>query len=150
MDIKRDLLFRSRTLCKIHTDDFTSPLTVKITTEVTKTRREEIDLETGRKMSWVETSEREVVDITGASSGRKPMGDRLNLPKVPTTASATTKDVNKLAPEIIDLTKSPAVDEDRLMPATISRRSSNRSRSRSPRMLNSNSGTIGRRLPLLR
>eukprot|EP00088_Acartia_fossae_P065162 TRINITY_DN8029_c0_g1_i1.p1 TRINITY_DN8029_c0_g1~~TRINITY_DN8029_c0_g1_i1.p1 ORF type:complete len:255 (-),score=37.38 TRINITY_DN8029_c0_g1_i1:173-937(-) len=132
---------------------FSSPLQVRIITEVTKTRREEIDLETGRKKSWVETSEREVVDITGTTSARKPLGERSNIPRPVRTA--TTKDATKLAPEVIDLTESPGVEGDNLTTAA-RRRSSNRSRSRSPRIFSTISSTgvttkkTTTRTPLLR
>ena len=44
---------------------FSSPLTVKVRKEVARERREELDLETGRRRSWVETREYEVLDLTG-------------------------------------------------------------------------------------
>ena len=44
---------------------FTSPLTVKVYEEVKETRKEEVDLETGRRRSWVESREFEVLDLTG-------------------------------------------------------------------------------------
>ena len=44
---------------------FSSPLTVKVRKEVARERREELDLETGRRRSWVETREFEVLDLTG-------------------------------------------------------------------------------------
>ena len=44
---------------------FSSPLTVRVRKEVVRERREEMDLETGTWRSWVETREREVLDLTG-------------------------------------------------------------------------------------
>ena len=44
---------------------FSSPLTVKVRKEVARERREEVDLETGSRRSWVETRELEVLDLTG-------------------------------------------------------------------------------------
>ena len=38
---------------------------VKVRKEVARERREELDLETGRRRSWVETREFEVLDLTG-------------------------------------------------------------------------------------
>ena len=37
--------------------DFSSPYRVKVVKEVAKQRREEVDLDTGRRRSWVETTE---------------------------------------------------------------------------------------------
>ena len=37
--------------------DFSSPYRVKVVKEVAKQRREEVDLDTGRRRSWVETIE---------------------------------------------------------------------------------------------
>ena len=39
------------------TMDFSSPYHVKVVKEVAKQRREEVDLDTGRRRSWVETTE---------------------------------------------------------------------------------------------
>ena len=44
---------------------FSSPLTVRVRREVARERREEVDLETGSRRSWVETRELEVLDLTG-------------------------------------------------------------------------------------
>ena len=44
---------------------FSSPLLVKVRKQVARERREELDLETGRRRSWVETREFEVLDLTG-------------------------------------------------------------------------------------
>lgn len=45
--------------------NFSSPLTVKVRKEVARERREEVDLETGTRRSWVEVRELEVLDLTG-------------------------------------------------------------------------------------
>ena len=45
--------------------EFSSPLVVKVRKEVTTERREEVDLETGRRRSWVESKEFDVLDLTG-------------------------------------------------------------------------------------
>ena len=47
--------------------DFSSPYRVKVVKEVAKQRREEVDLDTGRRRSWVETIEVEVLDLCGKS-----------------------------------------------------------------------------------
>ena len=44
---------------------FTSPLVVKIRKEKETRRLEEVDLDTGRRRSWVETTEHDVIDLTG-------------------------------------------------------------------------------------
>ena len=48
--------------------EFSSPLVVKVRKEVAKERREELDLETGTRRSWVESREFEVLDLTGMIS----------------------------------------------------------------------------------
>jgi len=64
---------------------FSSPYCVKIKKEVIKKRKVEVDLETGRKKSWVESLEQEVLDLTGEASAKKqkmvrsPMMDRTNF-----------------------------------------------------------------------
>jgi len=62
---------------------FSSPYCVKIKKEVIKRRKVEVDLETGRKKSWVESLEQEVLDLTGEASAKKPirspMMDRTNF-----------------------------------------------------------------------
>ena len=45
--------------------EFSSPLVVKVRKEVAKERREEFDLETGKRRSWVEAREFDVLDLTG-------------------------------------------------------------------------------------
>jgi len=53
---------------------FTSPLYVKVYEEVLKTRKEEVDLETGRRRSFVEEKKFEVLDLTGErGSQRTPL-----------------------------------------------------------------------------
>ena len=47
--------------------DFSSPYRVKVVKEVAKQRQEEVDLDTGRRRSWVETIEVEVLDLCGKS-----------------------------------------------------------------------------------
>jgi len=44
---------------------FTSPYVVKMRKEKETRRLEEVDLDTGRRRSWVETTEHDVIDLTG-------------------------------------------------------------------------------------
>ena len=54
--------------------DFSSPYRVKVMKEVAKQRREEVDLDTGRRRSWVETTEVEVLDLCGELPDRPKPG----------------------------------------------------------------------------
>ena len=45
--------------------NYSSPYKVKLLREVSRQRKEEVDLETGRRRSWVETTEFDVLDLTG-------------------------------------------------------------------------------------
>lgn len=47
---------------------FSSPLVVKKKTFTEKHRREEVDLETGKRRSWIEIENKELIDITGEAS----------------------------------------------------------------------------------
>ena len=47
---------------------FSSPLVVKTKTVTESRRKEEVDLETGRKRSWIEDTSRDLIDITGQPS----------------------------------------------------------------------------------
>ena len=61
--------------------DFSSPYTVKVRKELESQRMEEVDLDTGRRRSWVETKEFEVFDLTGdtpARPKRSPLVDKSN------------------------------------------------------------------------
>ena len=72
-------------LAEMEPTNFSSPYQVKICKEKLVHRREEVDIETGRRRSWVEEEEREVYDLTG-DTPMKP----LPLPKrkVPGSQSA--------------------------------------------------------------
>jgi len=59
-----------------HETDFSSPYRVKVVKEFSKQRREEVDLETGRRKSWVEVQEFEVFDLTGGDSPAKKVDPR--------------------------------------------------------------------------
>ena len=52
-------------------EDYSSPYRVKVVKEVSKQRKEEVDLETGKRKSWVETTEFEVLDLTGGTPVKK-------------------------------------------------------------------------------
>jgi len=69
--------------CSNRVENYSSPLVVKVVKEVSKQRKEEVDLETGKRRSWVETTEFEVYDLTGDSPTKKPS---LSLSKSPLKA----------------------------------------------------------------
>lgn len=46
---------------------FSSPYKARLITEQIQLQREEVDLETGKKVTWYETKEQEYVDLTGSS-----------------------------------------------------------------------------------
>ena len=56
---------QSEELGERQTVNYSSPYKVKILREVSRQRKEEVDLETGRRRSWVETKEFDVLDLTG-------------------------------------------------------------------------------------
>jgi len=66
--------------CPNQMESYSSPYTVKVVKQVAKQRKEEVDLETGKRKSWVETTEFEVLDLTGETP---PMKKRLSLNKSP-------------------------------------------------------------------
>ena len=45
--------------------EYSSPLRVRVLKEVERVRREEVDLDTGKRRSWLETNEYEVLDLCG-------------------------------------------------------------------------------------
>jgi len=54
-------------------ETYSSPYRVKVRKEVSKQRKEEVDLETGKRKSWVETTEFEVLDLTGETPAKKKL-----------------------------------------------------------------------------
>jgi len=68
-------------------NDYSSPYRVKVVKEVSKQRKEEVDLETGKRKSWVETTEFEVLDLTGETPVKKS--------KLPLLSKSPLKDSNK-------------------------------------------------------
>jgi len=49
---------------------FSSPYVVKVMKEKESRRLEEVDLDTGRRRSWVETTEHDVIDLTGRTPAK--------------------------------------------------------------------------------
>jgi len=56
---------------------YSSPLVVKVKTLTEKHRRVEVDLETGKRRSWIETENKELIDITGEASPAPPPNRKL-------------------------------------------------------------------------
>jgi len=54
-------------------EKYNSPYRVKVIKEVSKQRMEEVDLETGKRKSWIETTEFEVLDLTGETPVKKTL-----------------------------------------------------------------------------
>ena len=72
---------------------YTSPLTVKVYEEVKEKRKEEVDLETGRRTSFVEVERYEVLDLTGATPKRRE-SQRTPLQSLPGQNSEATTNSN--------------------------------------------------------
>jgi len=91
-------------------DDYSSPYRVKVVKEVSKQRKEEVDLETGKRKSWVETTEFEVLDLTGETPVKKtklPLLTKSPLKESNKTVTAS-KAKNKKTP--VKTTSAPAVE----------------------------------------
>jgi len=52
-------------------ENYSSPYRVKVVKEVSEQRKVEVDLETGKRNSWVEVTEYEVLDLTGETPNKK-------------------------------------------------------------------------------
>ena len=50
--------------------EFTSPYVVKMRKERETRRLEEVDLDTGRRRSWLETTEHDLIDLTGETPSK--------------------------------------------------------------------------------
>merc|ERR1719228_818762 len=61
-------------------EEYNSPYRVKVVKEVSKQRKEEVDLETGKRKSWIETTEFEVMDLTGETPVKKTRQPLTNSP----------------------------------------------------------------------
>ena len=66
--------------CLIVRNDSDSPYRVKVVKETRKERREEVDLETGKRKSWIESMEFEVLDLTGETPAKKAKLDGRKTP----------------------------------------------------------------------
>jgi len=78
--------------CDSELERYSSPYRVKVVKEVAKQRKEEVDLETGKRKSWVETTEFEVLDLTGETPARKK---KMSLSKSPLKEVTQEKEVDK-------------------------------------------------------
>ena len=91
---------------------FTSPLTVKVYEEVKEKRKEEVDLETGRRTSFVEEVRYEVLDLTGDTPDRRaPLQP---LPCQSSEAAANTSKPSK--PSGPTKSPLPPLDTSHLLP----------------------------------
>ena len=70
---------------------FTSPYVVKMRKEKETRRLEEVDLDTGRRRSWVETTEHDVIDLTGETPTK---------PRTPLASLGVN--VNSIAPALVE------------------------------------------------
>lgn len=91
--------------CANQLETYNSPYRVKVIKEVAKQRKEEVDLETGKRKSWVETTEFEVLDLTGDTPAKK---SRLSLSKSPLKESNKGKEVEKVKKSLAAVTKQAA------------------------------------------
>eukprot|EP00092_Neocalanus_flemingeri_P035812 GFUD01038992.1.p1 GENE.GFUD01038992.1~~GFUD01038992.1.p1 ORF type:complete len:289 (+),score=74.93 GFUD01038992.1:164-1030(+) len=93
--------------CTNQIEKYSSPYRVKVVKEVAKQRKEEVDLETGKRRSWVESTEYEVMDLTGETPVRKT---RLSL-KMSPLKKVNEKEIEKPqrspAKKRLSLNKSP-------------------------------------------
>merc|ERR1719436_708785 len=85
--------------------DFSSPLRVKVVKEVSKQRREEVDLDTGKRRSWVETTEYEVLDLCGETPDKPKLGAKMDEGSPLKDRSRTL--VSTLAKDLARQEKSP-------------------------------------------
>jgi len=82
--------------------NFSSPLVVKVRQVKENHRREEIDIDTGRRRSYIETTTKEIVDLTGntsinesadeSSDEKTPLKARKALQELPINAAANKLD----------------------------------------------------------
>merc|ERR1719232_266447 len=91
-------------------EDYSSPYRVKVVKEVSKQRKEEVDLETGKRKSWVETTEFEVLDLTGETPVKKsklPLPQSKSPLKESNNTGTASKGKNKKTPAT---TSAPVVE----------------------------------------
>lgn len=91
--------------CANQLETYNSPYRVKVIKEVAKQRKEEVDLETGKRKSWVETTEFEVLDLTGDTPAKKT---RLSLSKSPLKEVNKQKEVEKVKKSLAAVSKPAA------------------------------------------
>ena len=84
---------------------FTSPYVVKVMKEKESRRLEEVDLDTGRRRSWIETSEHDVIDLTGGT----PVKVRTPLTNLGVNSRTNNQHNHKTSPALVEKTtlKSP-------------------------------------------
>merc|ERR1711915_474278 len=76
----------------IERNDSESPYRVKVVKETRRERREEVDLETGKRKSWIESMEFEVLDLTGETPSKKAKLD-IDVRKTPLSVIENRKEV---------------------------------------------------------
>jgi len=76
-------------LAEVQPSDFSSPLVCRVRKETLQHRREEVDIETGKRRSWVEEEEREVMDLTGDTPAKpKAVFKPVELPPAADSAAS--------------------------------------------------------------
>jgi len=74
---------------QVQPSDFSSPLVCRVRKETLQHRREEVDIETGKRRSWVEEEEREVMDLTGDTPAKpKAVFKPVELPPAADSAAS--------------------------------------------------------------
>jgi len=77
---------------QIERNDSESPYIVKVVKETRRERREEVDLETGKRKSWIESMEFEVLDLTGETPAKKAKLD-IDVRKTPLSEIGNMKEI---------------------------------------------------------
>ena len=77
---------------------FTSPYVVKMRKEKETRRLEEVDLDTGRRRSWLETTEHDVVDLTGET----PVKARTPLSSLRVKSRDNIQQDSSLTPALVE------------------------------------------------
>jgi len=93
--------------CPSTSVQFTSPYVVKMRKEKETRRLEEVDLDTGRRRSWLETTEHDVVDLTGET----PVKARTPLSSLRVKSMTNIEQDSSLTPVLVEkLQKSPLMN----------------------------------------
>ena len=98
---------------------------VKVTKEKESRRLEEVDLDTGRRRSWVETTEHDVIDLTGGTpaKARTPLSSlRVN------TRTNMQSDCTRRPALVEKALKSPLLSPVSLSPSEVRRYLDSRTR----------------------